>query len=312
VLPIQKNIDYLKLLKKLGNTIIIHTARRMRTSNGNPGKAIADIGKITFDTLHKYDIPYDEIFFGKPYADYYIDDLAINANSSLDKAIGIYDTNIPPRSFNKIEYESNSVIKQTTNLGEVYWYNNMPVKLKKYFPSLIDSYKNKLVLEYVDGISYSYMYSNKTLILADVDILLDTIKDIHSVKIEGSIDISSNYTKKLQNRYLNNLELYSKYENSENIYQKLLTSLTLYEESFKDSVVVIHGDPVFTNVIRTKNGIKLIDMLGKQGDELTLLGDPYYDYAKIYQSIIGYDFILNNFEIDSFYVTTHKKYFESQ
>jgi hypothetical protein len=50
----------------------------MKTHNGNIGKINADIGKITFDTLEKFNIPYDEIYFGKPHADFYIDDLAIN------------------------------------------------------------------------------------------------------------------------------------------------------------------------------------------------------------------------------------------
>ena len=67
-------IHYLQFLHKLGHTIIIHTARRMKTHKGNLGKVMADIGKITFDTLEKYNIPYDEIYFGKPDADFYIDD----------------------------------------------------------------------------------------------------------------------------------------------------------------------------------------------------------------------------------------------
>ena len=78
VKPIEKNIIFLKYLKSFGNTIIIYTARRMKTHNGNIGKINADIGKITFETLHKFNIPYDEIYFGKPYADFYIDDLALN------------------------------------------------------------------------------------------------------------------------------------------------------------------------------------------------------------------------------------------
>ena len=62
----------------------------MKTHNGNVGKLLADIGIITFETLKKFDIPYDEIYFGKPYADLYIDDLAISAYSDLDKELGYY------------------------------------------------------------------------------------------------------------------------------------------------------------------------------------------------------------------------------
>jgi capsule biosynthesis phosphatase len=95
--PIWRNINYLKFLKKLGHTIIIHTARRMRTHNGNIGSVVSDIGKVTIETLEKYDIPHDELVFGKPYANFYIDDLSVNANESIDKFVGIYDTHDKPR-----------------------------------------------------------------------------------------------------------------------------------------------------------------------------------------------------------------------
>jgi thiamine kinase-like enzyme len=73
---------------------------------------------------------------------------------------------------------------------------------------------------------------------------------------------------------------------------------------------VIHGDPVFTNVLQTEQGLKFIDMKGKIGDELTIIGDTYYDLAKVYQSILGYDFILNDIELDNVYMKSFKEYFE--
>ena len=63
-------------LKKAGHYIIIQTARHMKTCNGNEGQVLAKIGKITLDWLEKNKIPYDEIYFGKPWADVYIDDNA--------------------------------------------------------------------------------------------------------------------------------------------------------------------------------------------------------------------------------------------
>ena len=46
----------MKYLKSFGHTIIIYTARRMKTHKGNTGKLMADIGKITFNTLEKFKI----------------------------------------------------------------------------------------------------------------------------------------------------------------------------------------------------------------------------------------------------------------
>ena len=125
VLPLQKNIDYLKFLKSQGAYIIIYTARRMKTHKGNVGAIVADIGQITIQTLEKFEIPYDEIFFGKPHAHFYVDDLAVNAFSSLDKELGFYKTQSEPRSFNKIDFQQDSVIKYTSNRGEIFWYQNI-------------------------------------------------------------------------------------------------------------------------------------------------------------------------------------------
>ena len=46
---------------------MIATARRMRTHKHNVASVVADIGGLTLQWLAQHDIPYDEIFFGKPW-----------------------------------------------------------------------------------------------------------------------------------------------------------------------------------------------------------------------------------------------------
>ena len=50
---------------------------------------VEKIGKITEDWLQKWNVPYDELVFGKPYADIYIDDLGIefSTKEKLDEKI---------------------------------------------------------------------------------------------------------------------------------------------------------------------------------------------------------------------------------
>ena len=309
VLPIQRNIDFLKLLHKLGNKIIIYTARRMRTHQGNVGAIIADVGKVTLNTLDKFDIPYDEIHFGKPYANFYIDDLAVNANSALDKAIGIYDIDTPSRSFNKVEYNNKTVTKYTSNEGEVYWYNNIPSNIKSYFPKILTANGNKIVMEHIEGINYSYLYTNEILKIEDIDVLMSSLKNIHTSLFSYYENIYSNYATKMSKRYSEYKELYDKY-NLNDTYYNILDSLTRYEINKGGKLGVIHGDPVFTNILQTKHGLKFIDMRGKQEDNCTIFGDTLYDYAKIYQSLIGYDYILNGTEINHFYTDKLKQHFE--
>lgn len=73
--------EMLLRLKEAGHTIIIYTARGMGTSSSNTGAAIANIGKLTLDQLESWDFVYDEIYFGKPNAELYIDDKAYHASS---------------------------------------------------------------------------------------------------------------------------------------------------------------------------------------------------------------------------------------
>lgn len=76
VLPLPGAVEKLKALKRAGHYLILLTARHMVTCNSNVGLVMARQGKTLFDWLAKFEIPYDEIWFGKPHADVYIDDNA--------------------------------------------------------------------------------------------------------------------------------------------------------------------------------------------------------------------------------------------
>jgi capsule biosynthesis phosphatase len=78
-LPIFQMIEKVRQLKKDGHIIVIHTARGMNTYKGNISEIIYNISKMTEDWLRKYDVPFDEIFYGKPAGDFYIDDKGINS-----------------------------------------------------------------------------------------------------------------------------------------------------------------------------------------------------------------------------------------
>ena len=82
---VKPKLDVIKLVNELhsnGDHIIIHTGRHMRTCNGNVDEVIKKVGKITKDWLKKNNVKYDELIFGKPHADMYIDDLGLSFDSS--------------------------------------------------------------------------------------------------------------------------------------------------------------------------------------------------------------------------------------
>ena len=315
VKPIEKNIKFLKYLKGFGNTIIIYTARRMKTHNGNIGKINADIGKITFETLDNFNIPYDEIYFGKPYADFYIDDLALNCFDDLEKELGYYNNKIEPRDFHTIHMGSvDTIIKKGDLKGENYYYENIPISLKDMFPLYISGNNTNITIEKINGLTVTELYLSEILNVNTFTHILNSINRIQTcdIIVDDEINLYANYASKLINRYKD--FDYSLFENSRSIYESLLIKLQDYEEKNKGRKKVIHGDPVFTNIIINNYGkIKFIDMRGKVGDKLTIYGDWLYDWAKIYQSIIGYDEILLSKFVDINYkeniINTFKYYF---
>jgi capsule biosynthesis phosphatase len=74
-------ITYMRQLKDKGYHIIINSARRMVTHDGDIDKIIEDVGQVTIDWLKQYRVPYDELRFGKPYSStWYVDDKAMDLN----------------------------------------------------------------------------------------------------------------------------------------------------------------------------------------------------------------------------------------
>jgi len=315
VMPITKNIEYLRFLKSLGHTIIIYTARRMKTHNGNVGKIVQDVGSITLNTLSKFDIPYDELYFGKPYADFYIDDLAVNARANLEKEIGFYKTKVNERSHNSI---TNNVVatmikkgNPTKIKGEIHYYENIPMSLRKYFPKLYsydDSDNNNVFyeMEKIDGIAMSYLYINENLCETLFCKYLDTLYELHTYKPKSfndditGINIYDNYCNKLESRYKS--YNYSEYNDSVRIYNELHKYFQNYENKKHGMIGIIHGDTVFSNcLVNALHELKLIDMRGMIGDKYTIYGDILYDYGKIYQSLIGYDEIMLGKKVNNHY-----------
>lgn len=319
--PIEKNINVLRYLKKFGHTIIIYTARRMKTHQGNVGKVIADIGKTTFDTLEKFNIPYDEIYFGKPLADFYIDDLAVSAFDDLEKELGFYSSHIEPRSFNSVENISINLYRKsnkdvTKKLdGEIHYYNNIPLSVKDLFPLMIrydEINYNWYDMERVNGIPISKIYLGEEMTVELLEVVLKSVERLHQIRFDDKkINIYKNYQEKIKERW--NTFDYKEFKDSEKVYIKLIEYFEKYEREKMGEIGMIHGDPVFTNILINQFGkLKLIDMRGKIGKDLSIYGDIYYDYGKIYQSLTGYEEVLGNKKINLSYKNKLIDYFEKR
>lgn len=75
--PLPGAVQRIRELRLAGHYVIIQTARNMATCQSNLGKVIKNVGLITLEWLERHSIEYDEIYFGKPNAEIYLDDRAI-------------------------------------------------------------------------------------------------------------------------------------------------------------------------------------------------------------------------------------------
>ena len=82
--PIPEMIEALKAARKRDYKIVISTARRMLTHRGDINRVIEDVDEITTTWLNEFEVPYDEIQYGKPYGVYYIDDKAMLPYSFIE------------------------------------------------------------------------------------------------------------------------------------------------------------------------------------------------------------------------------------
>lgn len=287
----------------------------MKTHQGNVGAVVADISKITIDTLEKFQIPYDELYFGKPYADFYVDDLAVNLFEPISKALGFYTTNIPERSFNRLEESSfKTIVKSSTHStkiqGEIEWYQSIPLNLRSLFPVFIRQHDHQSYeIEKIEGIPLSYLYVNETLTQQHLVSVLRALDSIHSQGTTEN-DVNGNYLPKLYSRYNENRSFYLQFEGIEEQINQLKHFFENYVPLQKSQF--IHGDSVLSNILITQDdSLKFIDMKGHQQERITTEGDSMYDYAKIYQSLIGYEHIQLSGIVNTTYTTPLITFFET-
>ena len=86
LIPSQEMVEKLRYYKENGAKIVLFSSRNMNSYGGNLGLINANTSVIMQDWLKKWNIPYDEIFFGKPWPGHrglYIDDKAVRPDEFL-------------------------------------------------------------------------------------------------------------------------------------------------------------------------------------------------------------------------------------
>lgn len=87
LMPYPDMVNMVKEYRDKGFYIILYSARNMNTFDGNVGRIAAVTGKQMLDWLDKHEIPYDEMYLGKPWpgkGGFYVDDKSIRPSEFLN------------------------------------------------------------------------------------------------------------------------------------------------------------------------------------------------------------------------------------
>jgi hypothetical protein len=116
-------------------------------------------------------------------------------------------------------------------------------------------------------------------------------------------NIHNNYFKKLKERFNDYF-----FDDAQEVFDHVMHDLS--QNYAPELVGMIHGDFWFSNIILDyQDKYRLIDMRGQIDGVLTMNGDKYYDYGKMYQSILGYDLVLNGNSLNTEYLERMKGIF---
>lgn len=86
LIPYADMVKKIRKLKEEGYKIVFFTARNMRTYNADINKILKYTKPVLETWLQKWEIPYDEVIYGKPYPGkegFYVDDKTLRPDELL-------------------------------------------------------------------------------------------------------------------------------------------------------------------------------------------------------------------------------------
>lgn len=95
LVPYENIVSKLRFYKENGAHIVLFTSRNMNSYDGNIGMINKNTAKILLEWLDKWEIPYDEIIYGKPWPGhkgFYVDDRTIRPDEFLNCTVEELDT----------------------------------------------------------------------------------------------------------------------------------------------------------------------------------------------------------------------------
>ena len=274
-IPFKDVINKINDLHKEGFYIVLYTSRGMMSCKGDINKIIIK-NKATLEKwLVENNVDYDELIFGKPIADLYVDDKAMSLkefkNSKFERLVGGSGSSI---------YRLGSIVKKELKEDEVSrikeWYKNNNVCK---CPKIICFTYNYMYMEFVEGTCLS----NVKLTVYIIKKLFYNIYNFRQVKYD-----SFNLGKQIE--ILDNNKDGGEIDDLIEICKNKLLE---YEDVLNDNASFSHGDSILSNIIYNKGEFYFLDPQFYKDSSSYLL-----DLAKLNMSLRGYERIFGFSKLD--------------
>lgn len=274
-IPFEDVINKINDLHKEGFYIVLYTSRGMMSCKGDIKKIIAKNKAILEKWLMENNVNYDELIFGKPIADLYVDDKAMSLkefkNSKFEKLAGGSGSSI---------YRLGNIVKKELKEDEVLrikeWYKNNNVCK---CPKTICFTYNSMYMEFVEGICLS----NVKLTIYIIKQLFYNIYNFRRVKYD-----SFNLDKQI--------EILDKNKDGgeiDDLIKICKNKLLEYKDVLNKNASFSHGDSILSNIIYNKGEFYFLDPQFYKDSSSYLL-----DLAKLNMSLHGYERIFGFSQLD--------------
>lgn len=261
--PIIPVIEKIRELHQRGCRIKLFTGRGMASCNGDINLIKERNEAILVDWLARHNVPYDELIFGKPLGDFYVDD----KGKSIEDFLNSKYEELKGGSGSKIVRQDDKVIKIAPNAKAQYEWYRLAEKLNVKTPKISSFVVDTIYMEYIDG----------TLLVEDCD-----ENDInHLIHITKELSKGEIVYRDLD-KYIENLFKHLDDFNTKTVVGHLCAN----REKLLEKATFCHGDLTLSGVIRRDNSYYLIDPNFKNDYSSYLL-----DLAKIRQSLNDYEYI---------------------
>ena len=265
--PIQPVIDKINFLYNQGYRIILYSSRGMHSCNGDLSLIIEKNHSTLKSWLENHKVKFHELIFGKPLADWYVDDKSLPVEDFVSAPF--YE--LKGGSGESVRREANRVLKTGKSSKMQYdWYSKVKdhPQISAHIPEIYGFTVDTLYMEYIESSNAQSDPSNF----------------VHIVKfIESLSDLKMNTHCNLA-KYCNNILAHVNEDWTRAVCDKIMS----LEKELKSHESFCHGDPTLANCLLTADNFYIIDPVYKDDFNSYLI-----DFSKLRMSLNGFEENLN-------------------